>query len=180
LLDRPVAGTGRRGAVAARSARATRGNLRRTRPVDGARVRTDYLGRVRPERRRSAPARLEHRQVGQLRVQEAERPEPGLAAKAGTLADGLKDAAGVAGIPIVVNRVGSIMSCFFTDRPVCNFEDVQSTNIRQFKKFFASMLSNEIYIAPSAYEAMFVSLAHSKKDIEKTIEAAKAAFKAVD
>jgi glutamate-1-semialdehyde 2,1-aminomutase len=103
-----------------------------------------------------------------------------LEAKAGTLADGLKDAAGVAGVPIVINRVGSILSCFFTDRPVCNFEDVKSTNIRQFKKFFASMLSNEIYIAPSAYEAMFVSLAHSKKDIDKTIEAAKAAFKAVD
>ncbi len=103
-----------------------------------------------------------------------------LEAKAGTLADGLIDAAGVAGIPIVVNRVGSILSCFFTDRPVCNFEDVQSTNVRQFKKFFASMLSNEIYIAPSAYEAMFVSLAHSQKDIDKTIEAAKAAFKAVD
>jgi glutamate-1-semialdehyde 2,1-aminomutase len=103
-----------------------------------------------------------------------------LEAKAGTLADGLKDAAGVAGVPIVINRVGSILSCFFTDRPVCNFEDVQSTNIRQFKKFFTSMLSNEIYIAPSAYEAMFVSLAHSKKDIDKTIEAAKAAFKAID
>jgi glutamate-1-semialdehyde 2,1-aminomutase len=42
------------------------------------------------------------------------------------------------------------------------------------------MLSNEIYIAPSAYEAMFVSLAHSKKDIDKTIEAAKTAFKSVD
>ncbi len=103
-----------------------------------------------------------------------------LEAKAAMLADGLKDAAGVAGVPIVINRVGSILSCFFTDRPVCNFEDVQSTNIRLFKKFFASMLSNEIYIAPSAYEAMFVSLAHSKKDIDKTIEAAKAAFKAVD
>ncbi|MGD0572150.1 MAG: glutamate-1-semialdehyde 2,1-aminomutase [Sedimentisphaerales bacterium] len=103
-----------------------------------------------------------------------------LEAKAAMLADGLKDAAGVAGIPIIINRVGSILSCFFTDRPVCNFEDVQSTNIRQFKKFFASMLNNEIYIAPSAYEAMFVSLAHSKKDIDKTISAAKAAFKAVD
>jgi glutamate-1-semialdehyde 2,1-aminomutase len=103
-----------------------------------------------------------------------------LEVKAAMLADGLKDAAGVAGIPIIINRVGSIMSCFFTDRPVCNFDDVQSTNIRQFKKFFASMLNNEIYIAPSTYEAMFVSLAHSKKDIDKTIEAAKTAFKAID
>ena len=95
------------------------------------------------------------------------------------LADGLKDTAGVAGVPVVINRVGSILSCFFTDSPVCNFEDVQSTDIRQFKKFFAEMLNQGIYIAPSAYEAMFVSLAHSKKDIEKTIEASQAALKAI-
>jgi glutamate-1-semialdehyde 2,1-aminomutase len=103
-----------------------------------------------------------------------------LEAKAGMLAVGLKDAAEIAGIPVVINRVGSILSCFFTDRPVRNFEDVKSTDIHQFKKFFAEMLAQGIYIAPSAYEAMFVSLAHSKKDIEKTIEAAKAAFKAID
>ena len=103
-----------------------------------------------------------------------------LEAKAGMLAEGLKDAAGVAGVPVVINRVGSILSCFFTDRPVRNFEDVSSTDIHQFKKFFAEMLTQGIYIAPSAYEAMFVSLAHSKKDIEKTIEASKAAFKAIN
>jgi glutamate-1-semialdehyde 2,1-aminomutase len=101
-----------------------------------------------------------------------------LEAKAAMLAEGLKDAADVAGVPIVINRVGSILSCFFTEGTVCNFEDVQSTNILQFKKFFAEMLKNGIYIAPSAYEAMFVSLAHSKKDIEKTIEVSHAAFKA--
>jgi glutamate-1-semialdehyde 2,1-aminomutase len=89
------------------------------------------------------------------------------------LAEGLKKAANNAGVPVVINRVGSILSCFFTDRPVRNFEDVKSTNIRQFKTFFAEMLTRGIYIAPSAYEAMFVSLAHSKADIEKTIEAAK-------
>jgi glutamate-1-semialdehyde 2,1-aminomutase len=103
-----------------------------------------------------------------------------LEAKAGMLAEGLKEAAAIAGVPVVINRVGSILSCFFTDRPVRNFEDVSSTDIHQFKKFFAEMLARGIYIAPSAYEAMFVSLAHSKKDIEKTIEASKAAFKAVD
>ena len=61
-----------------------------------------------------------------------------LEAKAGMLAEGLKDAAGVAGVPVVINRVGSILSCFFTDRPVRNFEDVSSTDIHQFKKFFCS------------------------------------------
>ncbi len=68
------------------------------------------------------------------------------------------------------------MSCFFTDKPVRNFADVQSTDIERFKKFFAAMLNRGIYLAPSAYEAMFVSLAHTSEDIEKTIEAVKSCF----
>jgi glutamate-1-semialdehyde 2,1-aminomutase len=97
--------------------------------------------------------------------------------KSATLAEGLKEAAREANVPIVINRVGSLLSCFFTDRPIRNFEDVKSTNIPQFKAFFAEMLSRGIYIAPSAYEAMFVSLAHSKKDIKKTIEAGSESFR---
>ena len=90
------------------------------------------------------------------------------------LADGLRDAARQEGVPVTINRVGSIMSCFFTDRPVRNFADVQSTDIRRFKKFFAEMLRHGIYLAPSAYEAMFISLAHSEGDIKRTIEAGRA------
>ena len=75
---------------------------------------------------------------------------------------GLAEAAKHAGVPVTINRVGSILSCFFTDRPVRNFADVQKTNVRQFKKFFSRMLSQGIYLAPSAYEAMFVSLAHTE------------------
>ena len=70
------------------------------------------------------------------------------------------------------------MSCFFADKPVRNFADVQTTNVRQFKRFFSKMLAQGIYIAPSAYEAMFVSLAHTKQDIKKTLLAAKKAFAA--
>ncbi len=113
---------------------------------------------------------------------------------------GLANAAKDAGVAVTINRVGSIMSCFFTPhqlRPsrtlesvekagflcgaigagVRNFADVQSTNIKQFKRFFAEMLRRGIYLAPSAYEAMFVSLAHTQQDIEKTIEAAKESFR---
>jgi len=99
-----------------------------------------------------------------------------LESSAAMLEAGLADAAKEAGIAITINRVGSIMSCFFTERKVRNFADVQSTNIKRFKKFFTEMLEQGIYLAPSAYEAMFVSLAHSKADIEKTIEAAKSSF----
>jgi glutamate-1-semialdehyde 2,1-aminomutase len=95
------------------------------------------------------------------------------------LETGLADAAKEAGVDVTLNRVGSIMSCFFTDKKIQNFADVQSTDIKRFKKFFSSMLEQDVYLAPSAYEAMFVSLAHSEGDIEKTIEAAKKSFKKI-
>ncbi|UCE99556.1 MAG: glutamate-1-semialdehyde 2,1-aminomutase [Planctomycetota bacterium] len=96
-----------------------------------------------------------------------------LESAASLLEQGLAEAAKDAGVPVEINRVGSLMSCFFTDRPVKNFADVQSTNMRQFKRFFTRMLERGIYLAPSAYEAMFVSLAHTPQDIERSIGAAK-------
>ena len=102
-----------------------------------------------------------------------------LESRTALLEAGLADAAKDAGIAVTINRIGSIMSCFFTDKKIRNFADVQSTDIKRFKKFFALMLEQGIYLAPSAYEAMFVSLAHSKADIEKTIKAAKNSFQKI-
>ena len=99
-----------------------------------------------------------------------------LETKSAILANGLRDAAKQVGIPIAINRVGSLLSCFFTNQPVRNFEDVKLTDISKFKKFFAEMLKRGIYMAPSAYEAMFISLAHSKEDIEKTVKSAQKCF----
>jgi glutamate-1-semialdehyde 2,1-aminomutase len=91
----------------------------------------------------------------------------------------LAQAAAEAGAAITINRVGSLMSCFFTDKPVRDFDDVRATDIAAFKKFFAAMLDRGIYLAPSAYEAMFLSLAHTKQDIDRTVEAARASFQVV-
>ncbi len=102
-----------------------------------------------------------------------------LESTAALLQTGLAKAAKDAPLPVTINRIGSIMSCFFTDRPVRNFANVQSTNIKHFKKFFAEMLKQGIYLAPSAYEAMFISLAHTQQDIQKTIEAAKNSFRLI-
>jgi glutamate-1-semialdehyde 2,1-aminomutase len=99
-----------------------------------------------------------------------------LEASAAKLEAGLAEAAKNAGVAITINRVGSIMSCFFTDKPVRSFPDVRATDIDRFKKYFAAMLNQGIYLAPSIYEAMFISLAHTDEDIEKTIEAAGNAF----
>jgi glutamate-1-semialdehyde 2,1-aminomutase len=99
-----------------------------------------------------------------------------LEAASALLEAGLNEAAKDAGVPVTINRVGSIMSCFFTKGKVRNFADVQSTNIKQFKRFFAEMLRQGVYLAPSAYEAMFISLSHTKQDIEKTLKTAQKAF----
>jgi len=96
---------------------------------------------------------------------------------AAALAEGLADAARKAAIPMTINRVGSIMTCFFTDRPVHHFDDVKACNMPRFKAFFAAMLEQGIYLAPSAFEAMFISLAHTTEDIEKTVNAAYNAFR---
>ncbi|RLB23000.1 MAG: glutamate-1-semialdehyde-2,1-aminomutase [Deltaproteobacteria bacterium] len=100
----------------------------------------------------------------------------GLESHANTLFSGIKEAAEKAGIPITVNRVGSMGSIFFTQGPVADFASAKRANEEQFKKYFRSMLDQGIYLAPSAYEAMFLSTAHDKKIIEKTVESARRAF----
>ena len=75
------------------------------------------------------------------------------------------------GLPYKVNRVGSMMSLFFTDREVTDFTSAAGCDIEAFKIYFRSMLEQGIYLAPSAFEASFVSAAHDEQDIEKTLEA---------
>jgi glutamate-1-semialdehyde 2,1-aminomutase len=101
-----------------------------------------------------------------------------LESAAANLEAGLAEAAAEAGAAVTINRVGSLMSCFFTDRPVRNFDDVRAADIAAFKRFFAAMLDRGIYLAPSAYEAMFVSSAHTKEDLDRTVAAAQESFKA--
>ena len=67
-----------------------------------------------------------------------------------------------------VNQIGSLLSGFFTDREVNDYDSATSSDTARYAKFFNYLLENGIYIAPSQYEAMFVSMAHSDEDIEKT------------
>ncbi len=92
------------------------------------------------------------------------------------LEKGMTEAAKNSNIPLKINRIGSLMSCFFTQYKVQNFQDVKKANVKLFKAFFAGMLKRGVYLAPSPFEAMFVSAAHSKKDIAKTIFAAQNTF----
>ncbi len=92
------------------------------------------------------------------------------------LANGMKEAASNVGVNWVVNRVGSMFTGFFMDGPVKNYASAKQSNTREFARFFRSMLSHGIYVAPSQFELMFVSLAHGEQQIRRTIKAAQAAF----
>lgn len=89
------------------------------------------------------------------------------------LATGLKQAALEASIKAVVSRVGSMMGLFFTDQAVYNFADAKMSDLAMFAKYYQGMLKRGIYIAPSQFEALFVSSAHDSAAIEQTIAAAK-------
>ena len=99
-----------------------------------------------------------------------------LETKSAALAAGLKGAAEQAGIPVVTTRVGSMLGLFFTDQPVTNFAEAQTSDIDRFSRYYGLMLERGIYLAPSQYEAGFVSGAHSDEDIAETVQAAKEVF----
>ena len=83
------------------------------------------------------------------------------------------------GQSVWVNQVGSLLSVFFTDVPVKDYESALTADTQKYARYFNAMLDNGIYLAPSQFEAMFVSAAHSDDDIEKTIDALKVVSKQI-
>ena len=86
---------------------------------------------------------------------------------------GMKDAARSAKIPMTFNRCGSMFCGYFTGRPVWDLAGAMSSDRGRFRKFFHGMLAEGIYLAPSPFEAGFLSTAHTGRDIEKTVKAAR-------
>ncbi|MEN1956911.1 glutamate-1-semialdehyde 2,1-aminomutase [Luteimonas changyuni] len=109
--------------------------------------------------------------------------EPGfhdrLEATTNTLCDGFEAAAREAGVPLTTNRVGAMYGLFFTDRKVDTYDDAIACDSAAFKRFFHAMLERGVFLAPSAYEAGFVSSAHDEAVVEATLAAAREAFKVV-
>ena len=85
---------------------------------------------------------------------------------------GMNEAASAGGVPFAINQVGSMVSIFFTGGPVTDFATAASSDTEAFKDFFWHMISRGVYLAPSQYEAGFISTAHSERDLEMTCEAA--------
>jgi len=100
-----------------------------------------------------------------------------LTAKTAALLEGMRAAAQAAGIPLTTNQAGGMFGIFFSDEnQVSNFAQATSCDQARFKRFFHLMLERGVYLAPSAFEAGFVSAAHSEQDIEATVAAARDAF----
>jgi glutamate-1-semialdehyde 2,1-aminomutase len=83
---------------------------------------------------------------------------------------------GLANAATVINRVGSMWTSFFTDEPVVDWDSANKCDRKRYGKFFHAMLDEGVYLAPSQFEAGFVSLAHTDEIIERTIEAARKAL----
>ena len=102
-----------------------------------------------------------------------------LASLGARLADGLAGAARDAGVALQVNAFGSLVTPFFTDRPVRDFASATSASTEHYAKFFRTMLARGVYPPPSQFEAWFLSAAHTAKDVDKTIRAAREAMQTV-
>ncbi len=97
--------------------------------------------------------------------------------KSRLLFSGLIEAANKTGVDIVINRIGSMGSIFFTKNPVVDFSSVKETETSKYASFYREMLAQRIYLAPSPFESMFISSAHNEKIINKTIDSAFNSFK---
>ena len=100
-----------------------------------------------------------------------------LSDKTARLAEGMAEIGAEVGVPIAENHVGAMFGIFFSDRPVRTFQDVADADANRFAQFFHGMLEQGVYLAPSPFEAGFLSRAHSDADVDATLEAARTVLK---
>jgi glutamate-1-semialdehyde 2,1-aminomutase len=114
-----------------------------------------------------------------LTLLQAPRFYADLEAKGRRLADGFTQAAAAARIPMQANRVGSMLTAFFTGVPVTDYAAAKTADTTRYGVFFRAMLARGISLAPSQFEAAFISAAHSSEDLDATAAAAREALAAV-
>jgi glutamate-1-semialdehyde 2,1-aminomutase len=107
-----------------------------------------------------------------LRLIEAEDPFAGIRERAAELMSGLRAAFATAGVPCVVNEAGGLFSVFFSEEPVTDFAGARAADHAAFARFFNGMRARGMALAPSGFEAWFLSAAHTDEDVERTIRAA--------
>ena len=114
--------------------------------------------------------------IATLKILRDENPYSALEKKSAHIANEFAKNIKAAGIKAFQTRIGSMMCLFYTDNEVIDFNSAFSSNTEQYAKYFNSMLESGVYLAPSQFEAMFVSAAHSDEDVERTIESNRVAL----
>jgi glutamate-1-semialdehyde 2,1-aminomutase len=114
--------------------------------------------------------------LAMLKLLQEMNPYRELERRGALLEQGLRDAAGELGVPATVNRVGSMMTAFFTGESVTGWDTAKLADTARYARFFRAMLEAGVYLAPSQFECAFVSAAHTDEMIERTIIAARAAM----
>jgi glutamate-1-semialdehyde 2,1-aminomutase len=114
-----------------------------------------------------------------LRILKARKNYRDLERKTSLLTGGILKCAKERGIPASINRATGFFTLFFTEGPVTNYQTAKKSDTNRFARFFIQMMEQGVYLPPSQFEAWFLSLAHSQKDIEKTIEACDRAFQKI-
>jgi glutamate-1-semialdehyde 2,1-aminomutase len=99
--------------------------------------------------------------------------------KTSTLAESISEVAEEKGIPLSINCTTGMFTPFFTDGPVRDYRTAKMSSTKRFSQFFIEMMKQGIYLPPSQFEAWFLSLAHTQKDLNKTIEACEVAFRKI-
>jgi glutamate-1-semialdehyde 2,1-aminomutase len=102
----------------------------------------------------------------------------GIEAKTTRLVEGIRAAAGEAGIPVQAQQAGTIFGAFFTDQPVHSYEDAKRSDTARFGRYFRGLLERGVYTAPSQFEVGFMSSAHTDADIDATLAAVNASVEA--
>jgi glutamate-1-semialdehyde 2,1-aminomutase len=106
-------------------------------------------------------------------------PYEELERRSAALEKGFQEAATAAGVRATVNRVGSMMTAFFAEGPIVNWDTAKRSDTDRYARFFRAMLEEGVYLAPSQFECAFVGMSHTDEVIERTIEAARSAMKTV-
>jgi glutamate-1-semialdehyde 2,1-aminomutase len=102
-----------------------------------------------------------------------------LAGKTGYLTEAISQRAKERGIPVTINHAAGLLTLFFTEGPVKDYETAKKSDTQRFARFFIHLMEQGIYLPPSQFEAWFVSLAHTQKDLQRTIEACDIAFQKI-
>jgi len=115
--------------------------------------------------------------IAQLRILRDEDPYPQLEARTRRLVDGLLGAAGELGVPMTGGSAGSMWGVFLAGEPVHDFEQARRSDVELFRRFYHALLRRGVFFAPSAFEAGFMSTAHSDQDVDETISRAREALR---